>query len=234
MPRWEHLDYGVRVSQRARYPRLVVLPCRGLEVVVPLGYPTQQIPQLLERKRAWLQRAMGEESGTGALFREIPRVPEVLELRAIAQQWRVVNANDFRDGGGSLCLTLPQCCITLIQQREFIRRWLLKRAEEYLIPWLRRLEAAEGLSCGQVRVRWQKTLWGSCSMRRNISLNGKLLFLPKDVVRYVLIHELCHTVHLNHSAKFWQLVSRHEPDYQRCDRVLREAVQWVPPLFLGD
>jgi predicted metal-dependent hydrolase len=169
----------------------------------------------------------------------VPGVPEVLELRAIAQRWRVVPSDTVtdrvaarRDDG--FLLVMPSSCVTVSQQREFLRRWLLGRANAFLIPWLQRLGAGAGLTWGQVRIRWQKTLWGSCSARKTISLNGKLLFLPAEIVRYVLIHELCHTVHLNHSAHFWQLVAAHEPDYLRCDRLLREALHWVPPLFLGD
>jgi predicted metal-dependent hydrolase len=77
-------------------------------------------------------------------------------------------------------------------------------------------------------IRGQKTRWGSCSSRQTISVNCKLLFLPSELVRYVLIHELCHTVHLNHSAAFWALVAQKEPDYQQLDAGLRDARYHVP------
>jgi len=79
-----------------------------------------------------------------------------------------------------------------------------------------------------VSIRGQKTRWGSCSSDQSISLNCKLLFLPSPVVRYVLIHELCHTVHMNHSAAFWALVGCFEPNYRQLDRNLRDARCDVP------
>jgi predicted metal-dependent hydrolase len=83
----------------------------------------------------------------------------------------------------------------------------------------------------------QRSRWGSCSPKLKISLNASLLFLPPHLVRYVLVHELCHTRHLDHSRRFWSLVARHEPlhkDRRRELAALRyEVPGWVherPPV----
>src|SRR5437660_1296677 len=70
--------------------------------------------------------------------------------------------------------------------------------------------------------------WARRSASKNLSLNTKLLFLSPDLVRYVLIHELCHTVHMNHSGDFWRLVACHEPGYRVLDQALRAAWKTVP------
>jgi hypothetical protein len=59
-------------------------------------------------------------------------------------------------------------------------------------------------------------------------LNLKLLFIPHDLAQCVLMHELCHTVHLNHSQKFWALLKHHEPDCKNKERELRSAMSCVP------
>jgi predicted metal-dependent hydrolase len=109
-----------------------------------------------------------------------------------------------------------------------LRRWLTRYAQQQLEPWLRRVSVETGLTFTQVTIRGQKSRWGSCSRRRTISLNYKLLFLPPHLVRHVLIHELCHTQHLNHSAKFWALVSQKEPAYRPARVELRSAWRSVP------
>ena len=65
---------------------------------------------------------------------------------------------------------------------------------------------------------------GSCSRRRTISLNARLLLIPPDMVRYVFVHELAHTRHMNHSREFWQAVAIHVPDYR--DRVRELKRLW--------
>ena len=80
----------------------------------------------------------------------------------------------------------------------------------------------------RAQIRRQRTRWGSCSASGTISLNVCLLFLRPQVVRYLLVHELCHTRHMNHSAKFWALVESFEPDYRALDRELLRGWQSVP------
>jgi predicted metal-dependent hydrolase len=89
-----------------------------------------------------------------------------------------------------------------------------------------------GLTYNRLSIRSQKTRWGSCSSRGNISLNDQLLFLPADAVEYLMIHELCHTRHLNHSKAFWTLVQTHCPDYRTHEKLLRRSQGLVPDWFL--
>ena len=70
-----------------------------------------------------------------------------------------------------------------------------------------------GLRYEGPRIADQRSLWGSCTPRGLISLNWRLILAPTDVFRYVVVHELCHIRHANHSARFWQLLERQLPDY---------------------
>ena len=80
----------------------------------------------------------------------------------------------------------------------------------------------------------QRTRWGSCSAQGTISLNASLLFVEPAVTGYLLVHELSHLRHLNHSRSFWRLVERFEPDYRRLDRALSESWTRVPAWALKD
>ena len=109
-----------------------------------------------------------------------------------------------------------------------LKRWLSRKAAEHLIHWLKRVSDQTGLNYATTSIRHQQTRWGSCSSRRSISLNARLLFLPPELVTYVLVHELCHTKHLNHSPKFWRLVEFYLPDYRQFDRQLRDGGRYMP------
>lgn len=78
------------------------------------------------------------------------------------------------------------------------------------------------IAYNRVTVRNQKTRWGSCSSLGNINLNYKLILLPQSIADYIIVHELCHRVHMNHSQRFWSLVEQFVPDYKMQIKELRK------------
>ncbi len=112
--------------------------------------------------------------------------------------------------------------------QDLLKRWLQHQGRIHLTPWLEQVSAETGLSYHKVQIRGQKSRWGSCSSRGTISLNYNLLFLRPELVRSLIIHELCHTVQLNHSASFYQLWAQFLPDYQELRAEMKQARDQVP------
>ncbi|MBW4695144.1 MAG: M48 family metallopeptidase [Lyngbya sp. HA4199-MV5] len=228
-------SYTVRESHKAKHVSLKVSVAGSLEVVVPQGYDQTAIPAILQRKQRWINRVTQQVETRHALIGSEPadKLPAQLCLRAIEQAWQIEYCPTQLPGiraieQADLSLTLFGQTLDQHACSEALRQWVLGKARKHLLPWLRTVSQELELPFETASVRGQKTRWGSCSSRKTISLNCKLLFLPSELVRYVLIHELCHTVHLNHSAAFWALVAHYEPNYQQLDASLRDARYHVP------
>ena len=103
-----------------------------------------------------------------------------------------------------------------------------KKARTLLVARLEELAKKHGFTYNRVFIRNQKTRWGSCSAKGNISLNYKLLFMPVELVDHVILHELTHTRHLNHSASFWDLLEQHDPNTHQHRKALRRAGRELP------
>jgi len=103
-----------------------------------------------------------------------------------------------------------------------LKSWYKKRFMEIALPRLSYFSDKYNLAFNQVRVKEQKTLWGSCSSKNNINLNYLLIMAPMKVIDYVIVHELVHTIHKNHSAKFWQKLETIMPNYKDARYWLKE------------
>ena len=99
-----------------------------------------------------------------------------------------------------------------------------KRAENVLKERCCYYAGLMGVSYGSITVREQKTRWGSCSAKGNLNFNYKLYFLPAELMDYVIIHELAHRRHMNHSAAFWQVVEQYCPEWRTARARLREVI----------
>ena len=229
-------NFGVRHSPRAKNLRLKVTREAGLLVVVPKGYDEKKIPALLKQKRIWIADALRRVGETRRFLEPQPVVhlPDTVQLVALGETWPVM----YREGESHTGIRLRADDGILVVSGSDLNRdavigklkdWLRTKVREGLFPLAEKLAGKHHLKLGGLMVKSQRTRWASCSAQRNLALNTKLLFLSPDLVRYAMIHELCHTVHMNHGPEFWRLVAAHEPSYKALDQTLRDAWKAVPP-----
>lgn len=218
----------LRRNSRSKYVRLKIHPPGRVEVVVPRNFDERFLPDILDRHTPWVEERLFHlaKRHSAAL---VP--PAELNLAAIERRWQV----DYLPYGGERnhCQEQNESRLVVAAQaleltREVLKRWLARQARSHLIPWLQQTSEELELPYSGVTIRGQRTRWGSCSARGHINLNYALLFLQPDLVRYLFVHELCHTVHLNHSPRYWALVRSIEPHYRIYEQALREASNEVP------
>lgn len=98
--------------------------------------------------------------------------------------------------------------------RNIIESWLKQTALTDFAARCASLAARIGVTPGKLRLSTAKTRWGSCSRFGDIALNWKLIHAAPEIIDYVILHELCHIRHFDHSPAFWSLVAQHMPDYK--------------------
>jgi predicted metal-dependent hydrolase len=224
--------YRLRVNRRARRILLRVTALGEVEVVVPPVVSQAEVDRVLQLRRDWLQNALERfERGQAGQPAARGLRPDEIRLAALDEIWRI----DYVPAAKRKLHAQPaDRRLTVLHglgaaaRGRVLQDWLQKRARAVLPDWLAQVAADTGLGFNRVTVRGQKTRWGSCSAARNINLNRNLLFVPPATVRYLMIHELCHTRQLNHSPAYWAEVARHCPDYRRHEKVLRAVAQELP------
>jgi predicted metal-dependent hydrolase len=223
--------FTVRESGRARRLSIKVYPRGRVEVVVPRRTRARDVQAFVEEHSDWIRKTRA--AFAAAHPPEPFRLPTRIELPAIG---RVIRVNyQPRAGASSVRCHRRGDSIVLAGRTgdaglcvQALKRWLAGVARESLAPQLATLAVTTGLSYRRLRVAGQRTCWGSHSSSGTLSLNYCLMFLKPALVRYLLIHELAHARHMNHSRRFWTLVGQFEPDYKRLDRALSESWKSIP------
>ncbi|MBF0172019.1 MAG: M48 family metallopeptidase [Magnetococcales bacterium] len=196
----------------------------GIQVRCPSGIPLKQVDALLVREKEWLNNRLSnvrlhshhrQQLGEGT---PLPFLGDCLTLRL--GHWG--RGTVFRCGDD---LWITRIILDDLNHELDIRRplerWYQRGARAYFAQRLDYWARKMGVSFNQLHVRGQKTRWGSCSCRGNINLNWRLMWAAPRVVDYVVVHELSHLSHMDHSAAFWERVGRFVPDYLECRKRLK-------------
>ncbi|HYD66682.1 SprT family zinc-dependent metalloprotease [Azospirillum sp.] len=215
------IPYVLRRSDAATRARITVTP-DSVEVVVPTAATEDEIAGVLHRRRAWLYeqtRNMAERMAHSNAVRrfvsgaKIPYRGRLMRLRVEPSDDTLVSVA-YRNGFLVGCpqSVAPSFHDDLIESA--LRLWLRKRLRQDVADLVRRHGEPNGLKPKDVLVKDQKHVWGSCGIDRVVNLNWQLVFAPRTVLEYAVVHELCHLRHRNHDRSFWGLVGTILPDWE--------------------
>ncbi len=227
--KYTEINYTVRESLRAKRVILKV-GSNGLEVVVPRRFGRRKIPGILEAHRQWIENELQRVRDASPLV-----APGCIDLNAVDENWQV-NYLSHSVPEGKFSVKESDSNRLWVEGdvedtrgvSSILTQWLHLKAHAHLVPWLKEVSREFDIPFQKATVRGQTTRWASCSKLGNISLNRSLLFLPKNLVRHVFLHELCHIKKLNHSPEFWNLVHQLEPTYKDLEVDLKKANRYVP------
>jgi len=218
----------IRVSRRARRLAVRVYPDARVEVVVPARARPREVESFLASQREWIESKRAQALRN----RPAPEIfpPASLLLGVTGENLRLHLAGGMgrlrvieKDG-----LLQVSGAFTTASLKAALRGWLLSAARARLEPRLEALAASTGVAYERLSVRRQRSRWGSCSVRGTISLNACLLFQRPEVVDYLIVHELMHVKHMNHSKRFWQAVEKNCAGWRALDQELLQGWRRVP------
>lgn len=217
--------FAVRVSKRAKYARLRVSPSKGLEVVLPLRLRNSSAIDIVERHKEWVKNTLGR------LGQEAPEIPQSLpdEILLHGGKLRITirygQPETVRVG---TVLHIAAHTMEPAKAAAMLQAFARTYAYSSLGEETAKIAAEYGLPYTGLRFRRQKSRWGSCTAKGALSLNTCLVFLPEDLARFVIMHELAHTKHMNHGPGFWKQLFSMEEKALTLDRRLRSAWKHVP------
>lgn len=227
--------YTVKTHPRARRVKLKASVKKGLEVIVPPRFNHNRIPDVLEEHKTWiLKHTFNIQQQLDKITHQ--ELPNEIYFAASDRKFNLVYIPSNNKKMQLIFRPHQELVIlgdvhnkTLI--KKLLTQWVKEQSSIFLTELINKISKVIGLDFSEVSFRCQATRWGSCNSKKNISLNYKLIFLPYALASHIIIHELCHTVHMNHSQKFWKKVASFDPQWKENTRAVRKADSYVPHWF---
>jgi predicted metal-dependent hydrolase len=234
-------DYVVRerVSARARNMRIEVRPDREVVLVYPRWVRRAEALEFLKSREAWVRDKLAELGerlpapprarwdGTDEILLGGQRVPVCIEPATMRQVQVRIEAEVVT------VFAPPATCREPLLLERAVRLALMRRARLVASQLLDAEASRLGVRWRELLIRDPRTQWGSCGPDGTISLSWRLVMAPLETFRYVVIHELCHRLHMDHSPRFWALVAQQMADYEAHKRWLHEQgprlLHYLPP-----
>ncbi len=184
-----------------------------VSIHIPTRLPLKIAREFVAQKTGWIKNKLADQSlkqvqqkqfidGETFLF-----LNEEMPLRLIeAKSIPIINMNAQQLELHGRLNRLSKTAI-----RSALVRWYKRQAEDYITARTGRISKKIKIIPRSITIKTYKARWGSCNIRGELQFNWKLMLAPPDIIDYVIIHELCHIQHHNHSSHFWQLVEHHCP-----------------------
>lgn len=214
----ETIEYILKFSNRKSI-ELRIDATGIVQLKAPKGMPEDQVIKSLEKKWDWILKSLKKVSLTESGFEKrtyesgeqlniLGKVCTLTVHRQNIEKCRIQRMND------ELILSVPKTFYVL-NFHQLLEEYLKRVLKNYIHKRVLFFEEHYKVKINKISVRNQKTRWGSCSSGRNLSFNFRLAMAPLEVIDYIIVHEMCHLEHMNHSKSYWKKVYEVMPEYEK-------------------
>ena len=197
------LKYNYDLKRSARKTiSISILSDNSIIVRCPQKTKIERVEQFLDEKSGWIEKHLNKNE------RLYDRFSAVLSGQTVLVKGEQVPLTF----GNKNCLSMQGVCLTSLDK---VKKVFVDNLGDEFFELLNAVSERTNLHYTNATFRNYKSRWGCCNAKRELTFNYKLLMLPKEIWLYVIVHELCHTKHMNHSAEFWELVAFTLPEYKK-------------------
>jgi len=218
----EDLSIEVVRTKRRKTASIKVID-GAVQAIVPDQLSDGRVEALIQKRTPWIRKKLREQSQIVT-----PKPKEYVSGESFTYLGRNYRLKVSRGTDRGVKLTGGYLEVGLPKKpkdgdvRNALVEWYEGHALERLIEKTSRYAGIMGVAPNSISVREYKSRWGSCSSNGEISYNWRIIIAPHHIVDYVVVHELCHLKHPNHSPAYWKSVKREIPDYEVCRQWLKE------------
>lgn len=237
------------ISKRAKRIILKVKHTAELDFVIPRGlnFSKHDMLKILKDKASWIGKAFSKLQDRSKNLCTPLVMPDKIVLPALNETWSIRTEN-FAEINKDTFINIKAYIEPISAEKQVIiskntddvsiickalQLWLCKYSKDYLSKLTYKMADLHNYTINRVSVKSQRTKWGSCSSRGNINLNFRLILLDGKLIEYLILHELCHLKHMNHSILYKNFIQSLEPNSKYYEKELNVAWHMLPHWILA-
>ena len=210
-------DYIERSNRRTL--SLSVLKDGNIVIKAPISMKDETINRFVQEKQDWIRQKLSLINKTNTKFEDVIHYRKFLlygnKYSLVTDDIKKIETND------NFQIVIPKK-IEPAKMLKSLKLWYKKIAKQILSERIAFIESRIKLKSSSFRIGDSKGRWGSCNSKGTICLNFRVIMLPPALIDYVIVHELCHLVEMNHSKNFWKLVSTFFPNVESLKKAIKE------------
>ena len=212
------MKYNFNISiKRTNRLKTVSLKVKNQEVVlsVPKFVTDSEIDNIIERKINWIRNKLAiEKTNSFNIKRKYENGEKFLYFGSeYSLKIKHSNSDKVYLDNNSMIVEVKNNS-KAVHIRNILNNWYIAESKKYLIKTTNYYEVLIGVSVNKLIFGKYKSKWGSCNSKKTISYDWRIIMAPLEVIHYLIIHELCHIKHLNHSNDFWKTVEKYMANYK--------------------
>lgn len=200
------------------------------EVVIkaPWYVTSSQIQEVVESKRQWIMQKLQEYQSSPRKAKDYAdgeRFQILGESYYLNIYYKDINNAILNVENGKIVIILPLRYAdndNTEQIKKMIDKMYYMVAEKEVELAMEKTRNMVGLAPEEYRIKKTKSVWGTCSTTKKITINQNLMMYSRKAIEYVVLHEICHLKYMNHSKKFWDMVEKYMPDYKEAEKELKQ------------
>ena len=210
----KNINIKIKRSLKRKKTIRIQIKNGSIRVFSPYMTSDTQIEKILHKNNDWINLKLKNFYVNKKKFEDFNKLDKVLFMGKGYDLNFCLSNNEIIQGFQHNKIVILVEKYSFDEKKRKLAKWLCFKAKTYLKSRTYKIAQEYLLKFENVSIRSYKSRWGSCDNKRNINLNWKLIMLPSKIIDYVIIHELCHTKHMDHSRNFWKLVSKLDYEYK--------------------
>ncbi len=210
-------EYNI-IRRKVKHIRININRDKNVKIIIPMKYPISELNKIIEKRSEWIKEKQRYFDNMKSRYFKM----EKNEILYLGRKYKFIYKQELGKAVRIDDKKLEISSGLKFSDKNVLVSWQKTEAKNFILKRLQEINKSGRFKYNRIFIRNQKTKWGNCSSKKNLSFNWRLIMTPLFVIDYLIFHELIHLEVMNHSKEYWLRLSLVNPDYKEANKWLKQ------------